>query len=313
LPRLEYFQNGVLLTGASGFLGSHIVNTLRGTYSSVTADADVRKKSVLQELAGAWRADIVLHLASKGTVLTPLDAVPELLDVAVDGLIHLLACFSPRVMILPSSCAVYGETGLTPVLPSVSPSPLSVYGLSKAVCERALGQWVTATGQTGIILRLGNLVGPGGRGLIGYLVDHAVRYPDGSTPARMRGGGRLVRDYVPIEYVVRVMLSLFGATWEPGRMYRFNVGSGKPRSNGQVAAIVQRTLRDRGISLDIHYDEQPGTGEARRALMNTRETEEHFGLRPPEESDIDNAIRRGVTFQLESAKLTLHRKFRAFC
>lgn len=300
---LEYFRNGVLLTGASGFLGSHIAKTLRETSPSVTADADVRNRGTLQELASAWPAEIILHMASKGTVLTPLEAIPELLDVAVDGLIHLLTCFSPRMVILPSSCAIYGETGLTPVLPSVPPSPLSVYGLSKVLSEYALAQWVNATGHTGIVLRLGNLVGPGGRGLTGYLVDHALRRPDGQPPARMRGGGRLVRDYVPIEYVVRVVQSLLSTTWKPGRSYCFNVGSGRPRSNGQVAAVVQHALREQGMELNIHYDEQPGTGEARCAVMNTRETEEQFGIPPPTESDIDNAIRRGVMFHLGNAKL----------
>ena len=300
---LEYFKNGVLLTGASGFLGSHLASALRGTYHSQAADADVRNKSALQELAAVWPSDVVLHLASKGTVLAPLDAFPEMLDVAVDGLVYLLTSFAPRLLVLPSSCAVYGDTGLSSVLPSAPSSPLSVYGLTKVICERVLCQWAATTTNTGIVLRLGNLIGAGGRGLIAYLVNHGVRYPEGYPPAEMRGGGQLVRDYVPIDYVVRVFQAVLRENWAPGRSYFFNVGTGKPRTNGQVAAGVQRALRDRGIVLNVHYDEQPGPGEARVAVMNTRETEERLALVAPTDAEIDEAIRDTVLFHLE-AKLT---------
>jgi len=303
LPQLEYFQNGVLLTGASGFLGGHLARALRGATSSRTAEADVRNKSALQELAAVWPADVVLHLASKGTVIAPLDAIPEMLDVAVDGLVHLLACFAPRMLVLPSSCAVYGDTGLSPVLPSAPTSPLSVYGLSKVISELVLCQWAATTGNTGIVLRLGNLIGPSGRGLISYLVNHGLRYPEGSPPAEMRCEGQLVRDYVPIAYVVRVFQALLRENWQPGQTYLFNVGTGKPRTNGQVAVAVQHALSERGVVLNVHYSQQPEKGEARLAVMNTRETDERLALTPPTDGEIDDAIRDAVLFHLESAKL----------
>jgi hypothetical protein len=55
--------------------------------------------------------------------------------------------------------------------------------------------------------------------------------------------------------------------------------------------------------LNVHYDEQPGPGEARVAVMNTRETEERLALVAPTDAEIDEAIRDTVLFHLE-AKLT---------
>ena len=302
MGRLEYFENRVLVTGASGSLGFHLVRAFREIHSSKTSNTDVRDSAALTRLAAHWPSDIIIHSAFKGTVHTSIAASPELLDVAIDGLVHLLAAFAPKLVILPSSCAVYGETGDTPALPSAAPNPLSIYGLSKVICERILSQWAAETGNTAILLRIGNLVGMGGRGLAAYLVNHAMRFPEGQPWANMRGGGRMVRDYVPITYVVRVLQAVISENWEPGRAYYFNVGSGKPRSNGQVAAVVQRTLQERGIALNIRFDDQPGPGEVRRAVLDTTSLEARLGLQPPSAEDVDAAIRDAVLFQLENSK-----------
>lgn len=303
MRRLEYFQNGVLLTGAAGFLGSHLANALRGLHPSKTADADVRDRSTLDRLAPKWPSNVVLHLASKGTVHTTLAESPEMMDVAVDGLVNLSGAFAPKLVVLSSSCAIYGETGNTPALPSRVPNPLSIYGLSKVISERILSQWAEETGNAAVVLRIGNLVGKGGRGLAAYLVNHGIRHPEGTPVAKMRGGGRMVRDFVPVDYVVRIFEAVIRENWEPGRLHCFNAGTGKPRTNGQLASVVQHTLRERGIELNIQFDEHTGPGEARCAVLDTSAVEERLGLTPPSESDIDEAIREAVLYQLEHANV----------
>ena len=294
MPRLAFFRNGILVSGSSGFLGSHVCAALEKVSGAEFASVDVRDVSALKRLQARWRPDTILHLASRGTVLTPLAGVPELLDVAVDGLLNLVSVFTPKKVILASSCAVYGDTQLRAAAASAPLNPVSVYGLSKVISERLLIQWAEETRNTAVILRMGNLVGRGGRGLIGYLASHAMRHPHGNPPARMRGAGRLVRDYVPIDYAVRVFERAIAAQWNPGEAHVLNVGSGEPRTNGQVAAIVQQTLREAGFPLQIHFEDLPGTGEAASIILDVRETSRRLGLDPPSNSEVTGAIREAV-------------------
>jgi UDP-glucose 4-epimerase len=303
LPGLAYFENGVLVTGSPGFLGSHICRALEKSCPSSFAAVDVRDAAALRALAERWRPEVILHLASTGIVLASLSSVPEILDVAADGLIHLLEVFAPKLVILPSSSSVYGNTAGAAASPSTPLNPLSIYGLSKVISERILRQWTEVAGGTAIVLRIGNLIGRGGRGgLLSFLVNHALRHPFGAPPAQMRGAGRMVRDYVPVDYAAKIFQAAIREEWEPGQAHIFNVGSGRPRTNEQVACAVQRTLKEYGLVLNVHFQERPGVGEASAVGLDTSATEERLGIKPLSESDVVQAIREAVLFYLEQAK-----------
>jgi nucleoside-diphosphate-sugar epimerase len=299
---MAFFGNGTLVTGSSGFLGSHVCAALEKDSRPEFASVDVRDASALAALAKRWRPEAILHLASRGAVLAPLGVLPDMFDVGVDGLLHLLRIFTPKKILFPSSCAVYGDTRMLAASPSAPLNPISVYGLSKVVGERILIQWAAETRNAAVLLRIGNLVGRGGRGLIAYLTSHALRYPNGNPPAGMRGAGRLVRDYVPVDYAARIFQAAINEEWDPGEAYVFNVGCGKPRTNGQVAAIVQQTLIESGITLNIDFHDQPGAGESPCAILDTQETQKRLGIEPPSESEVTQAIREMVHSSLDRAQ-----------
>jgi nucleoside-diphosphate-sugar epimerase len=302
---MAFFRSGILVSGSAGFLGSHLCAALEKNSEAEFASVDVCDVSSMAALATRWRPDVIVHLASRGTVLTPLDRVPEMLDVAVDGLLHLLRVFMPRKVILPSSCAVYGDTRMLAVSPSAPPNPMSIYGLGKILSERILQQWAEETRNTAVIFRIGNLVGRGSRGLVGYLTNHALRYPEGNPPAEMRGAGRMVRDYVPIDYAVRIFQQAISEEWQPGQICVLNLGSGRPRTNQQVAGVVQETLAESGIALKIHYQDEPAGGEAPTIVLDSQETVRRLGIDPPSEAEVTQAIREAVLSRrdkLQSAK-----------
>ena len=304
MPSMVFFPSGVLVSGSSGLLGSHICTALERDSRPEFARVDVRDVSALATLATRWRPDVILPLASKGTVLAPLGGLPEMLDVAVDGLLHLLRVFTPKKVIFPSSCAVYGDTQMMAASPSSPLNPISVYGLSKVISERVLQQWAAETRNTAVILRIGNLVGRGSRGLIGYLANHALRYPDGNPPAEMRGAGCMVRDFVPVDYVARVFEQAIGQKWNPGEAHILNVGSGKPRTNEQVASVVQQTLSKAGLALKIHFHDRSGAGEASTVVLDTQETVRRLGIDPPTGAEVTQAIREAVHYYLDRTQAT---------
>jgi nucleoside-diphosphate-sugar epimerase len=250
-------------------------------------------------MAGEVRT--LIHAAGAGVVLTDLDALPRMLDVSLDGLLTSVRVFQPRRVIYASTCAVYGRTperGADPDWPSVH--PLSVYAFSKAMTEKALEQWARQEGSEGVVLRIGNAVGPGCKGLIPYLVRHAVQWPEGDVPARMRGGGKIFRDYVPIERLVEVVRGAMGADLPAGSTAIFNVGAGRVMSNGEVAKVVVEWLSTQGYKLRIEYSPEPDPSEAPYCRLVTETTERTFGIDPLTQDDINEAIVGGAKMHLET-------------
>ncbi|HYR42806.1 MAG TPA: SDR family oxidoreductase, partial [Terriglobia bacterium] len=205
-----------------------------------------------------------------------------------------------QLVILPSSCAVYGNTGPEPAEPMrTKPSPLSIYGLSKVLAEQILTMWARDSGNTAMILRVGNVVGRGCGGLIPYLVHHAVRNQDPVVPARMRGAGRIVRDYVPVDYVSQAMLAAAEQRLPSGTALTLNVGSGEGMTNREVAEIVRAVLGLHGYVLTIEWQTEPAYGEALIALLDVKQTEQRLGLERPSRVSVHRVIEEAALHCLE--------------
>lgn len=246
-----------------------------------TLPADVTVRADVERLR-RWHCQTLIHLAAVGRVVTDLHDVPNLFNAALCGTVNLLQIIEPRTLVLASSCAIYGNTlkkGATPNWSNVH--AFGPYGLSKAALETTGRIWAEETGNSTVNLRLGNVIGRGCGGLISYLVRHAARYPDGSRPASMRGGGRIRRDYVPIEYVGEVIRAAANHKWKRGSTQVFNVGTGRGFTNGEIAEITQSLLSERGFSLRIDWRRDPAPGEAQDVRLDIRATTRKFGIEPP--------------------------------
>jgi nucleoside-diphosphate-sugar epimerase len=145
---------------------------------------------------------------------------------------------------------------------------------------------------------MGNVIGPGCRGLIPYLVKHAVRNPEGRIPAAMRGAGRIVRDYVPIEHIVDAWLCAMRTKLRGGSVLTLNVGSGRGLSNSEVAEEVREALAERGYRLELQFENVLGEGEARRAVLDVEATTRQFGLPPPDAGAVRDSIRQAAMYWL---------------
>jgi len=243
---------------------------------------------------------VLLHMAAAGTVITELNAIPRMFEVTLGGMLKSIDTFRPERVIYSSSCSVYGNSarvGGQPVWEDVR--PISSYGLSKAAAERTLHQWANQSGKTGIVLRLGNVIGWGCAGLITYLVRHAFRFPDGSVPASMRGEGKVFRDYVPVSHVVQVLEKSSTVKMTPGKSHVFNVGTGRTMSNGEVSVVVREWLATQGYKLNIVYTAEPAFGESWYAGLRTESMEEAFEVEPPPIEVVHDAIRDGSESFLE--------------
>jgi UDP-glucose 4-epimerase len=297
----------LLVTGSAGFIGSHLSTTIAdalGTgcrmfgidaapspcsFPGVAWQLDIRDRP--PPVAAIGKVSHVMHLAAVAEVEVPFNALEELTATNVMGTIALLEATSAERFIFASSSAVYGNAGDTPVRPGErSLAPVGAYGASKLLAEFAVREWASMSAASAFTLRLGNVVGTGCRGLVRYLVRHALLHPEGNVPARCRGGGRIVRDYVPVDHVTRCMLGTLRAPADSSEYIVLNVGSGRPCTNGQIAEIVVRVLRESGFRLQIDWEHPPLPGEASAVVLDVEETTRRLGLGAPGFDEVVAAV-----------------------
>jgi UDP-arabinose 4-epimerase len=298
----------IVVTGSSGFIGSHVCHllTAAGRRDVVGLDlqaesdaralrADVRCADHLRQIAAHLDPRTVIHLAAMAEVVIPFGELGELARTNVNGTINVLEALRPTRVVLASSSAVYGTSargGARARWRDIN--PLGAYGVSKVAAEIACRDWAAETGGSAVSLRFGNVIGKGCRGLIPYLVEHALRHPDGRQPAELRGDGSLLRDYVPIGHVTQAIMRAADLRVPPGRSIAFNVGSGRGLSNRAVATTVQRAVRRVGLNLTCDFNLPPAPGESLRLILDTTSTTRRLGLLPPTADEVIEAIEDAV-------------------
>jgi UDP-glucose 4-epimerase len=303
----------LLVTGAAGFIGSTLLGQAAPANISRTAgldkrrnprgegsfQADIRRRVELNRLPQLKGCRVLIHLAAEAEAITLWPDIGDLFDTNVTGLWNTLDVLKPRTVIFASTCAVYGNTARAAAEPLWSAvRPVGLYGSSKAAGELILRDWARERATSAVIFRFGNVVGPRCRGLIPYLVRHAVAHPDGREPARMRGLGKLVRDYVPVDQVVRTLLEAAGREWPAGSATIFNIGTGRATSNGAIARLVVDHLGTRGLPLPIRFDDPCGPGEARRAILDVTRTAGEFDVPVATVGDVRESVRASIDSHL---------------
>ena len=211
----------VLVTGGSGYIGSHTCVELieRGhevvvvdDYSNSRAAAlervrditgvmpvayrvDVRDETGLAEVFSRHRIDVVIHFAAKKSIPESIRMPLEYFDVNLAGTINLLKVmcrFDVRGLVYSSSCAIYGDATQEPLTESDPPGPTNPYAWSKWACEQVIEQSCRAHPDLAAIsLRYFNPIGAHPSGLLGEaptgtitnLMPHLAQVASGQTPA----------------------------------------------------------------------------------------------------------------------------------
>jgi dTDP-glucose 4,6-dehydratase len=174
----------VLVTGASGLVGSHLVPELEARGHEVAAaggrvDGDLAEPGVAEELLARHEPDITVHLAARvGRLAGERDPAGTIRDNAVAATLVARACAAAGVRFaLGSTSEVYGpggDGGLGEEAPAALPD--SVYGLSKLWAEQA----ALLSCPDALLLRLVMPYGPGvpplqGKAALVNMLDQARR------------------------------------------------------------------------------------------------------------------------------------------
>jgi UDP-glucose 4-epimerase len=285
-----------LITGAAGFLGSHLANRLvrenhhvRGIDDLSTGDPESLSPEVLftrgdvNDRPKLWTVlqgvDCVYHLAARVSVPESIIYPREYNAVNVNGTVALMEAMRDvgvRRVVFISSGAVYGNQEGQPVSENAVPFPGSPYAVSKLSAEyyvRTIGDlWGIET----VSLRVFNAYGPGQRlpashpPVIPNFLKQAIR---GGTIV-IHGDGSQTRDYVYLDDAICAMIS---AATAPGLdNLVINVGSGTETT---VREMVRLVLELTNSKAEVVYNPRTGTGVS-RTCADIRLAHEKLGYSP---------------------------------
>ncbi len=243
-----------LVTGASGFVGSHLVAHLRELGVDVVGSArgqrppgwlgewrrlDVRDGGEAEKVVGDVRPDVVFHLAGADRH-APLADLFDVYAVATQRLLAAIsrAAAGTRVIIAGSS-AEYGFAPASelPIAEQGALRPLTPYGVSKCA-QTLLALAAARAGADAVVTRTFNLVGPGEPAT---LVCGAFASQIAAREAGVEHGPLTVgnldseRDFLDVRDAVRAyaLTAMHGAT---GEIY--NVCSGTPTRISDVLRML---------------------------------------------------------------------------
>ena len=283
----------VLVTGGSGFLGSHLVRRIRQQGCSEiivprSRDCDLREKQSVVSLLERSRPDIIIHLAATVGGIGANQKHPGrfFYDNAIMG-IQLIEC-ARLLGVAKFVCAgtVCSYPKFTPVpfreeelwggYPEETNAP---YGLAKKMLLVQLQSYRKEYGFRGIYLIPVNLYGPRDNfdlessHVIPAIIRKCVEAQNrGEDKIVLWGTGDVSREFLYVEDAVRGILLAAEHYDKPDPV---NLGSGQEISIRELTCLIRELT---GFSGEIEWDSSKPNGQPRRCLDTTR-AEREFGFK----------------------------------
>ena len=239
-----------LVTGASGFVGRHLVPYLQkkgikvwASYHKTSFDfslpihwlrADLTRSEETLELVRQSRPDFVFHLAGQPVPAESWKDSLHTLKVNAEASVYLMegvARFAPQArVVLISTSQVYGMTFFDK--PRVSEKdlvqPLSPYAGSKALMEMAGLNFARRHQLKLVIARVFNQYGPGQRAnfVFSDFCRQIALIEKGKRPPILKVGAlSVVRDFIPVRDAVSAY-DVLARRGRPGEIYNVSMGKG---------------------------------------------------------------------------------------
>ncbi|MEV4673157.1 MULTISPECIES: NAD-dependent epimerase/dehydratase family protein [Actinomadura] len=282
-----------LVTGAAGFIGSHLVDRLLADGHEVIGVDDLSSGTNIRPGVEMWemdvadpalaekvavrRPEVICHLAAQVSVRVsvsdPLgDARTNVVGTA--NVLEAARAAGGRKVVVTSSCAVYGVPDALPVPADAELRPASPYAASKVAGEVYAGMYKQLHGIDFTTLTLANVYGPrqtpeGEAGVVSIFTDALLA----GRPTKVYGDGTQTRDYV---YVLDVVDAFARAAGEAGGGGRFNVGTGLQTTDRDLHTLVAEAA---GAPDDPEFA-PPRLGDLPAMSVDPAATREALGWEP---------------------------------
>jgi UDP-glucose 4-epimerase len=314
-----------LVTGAAGFIGSHLCDRLlaegkrvvgvddlsRGRIANLVEarsyggrftfyTMDVRAEGV-RTILERHQPEVVMHLAAQGSVARSIRE--PLLDASANvmGLLNLMegaaAAGVRKVVFASSGTSIYGEQRRIPIKETARKGsrPTSPFGVSKKVAEDYLAFYSRYRGVDFTALALANVYGPrqdpeGETGVVAVFAGRMLR----GQPPTVFGDGNQTRDYVFIDDAVHgLALAADGAS---GQL--LNVGTGLETSVNLVYRLLAEIT---GFAEPPAHGPLP-SGDILRSALDNELAAAELGWKPW--THLEDGLRETVAYLKETLERT---------
>ncbi|MCJ7816581.1 MAG: GDP-mannose 4,6-dehydratase [Candidatus Aenigmarchaeota archaeon] len=295
---MNWKGTNVLVTGATGFLGSWLTERLAGEGANVSVlvenectrkvcikhllgkldvvTGDVRDPETVRKMMGD--KDVIFHLAAVTQVIYAIRNPVETFDVNLKGTLNILECLRKNdhpFLVYMSTDKVYGEPSRLPIEADDPLSAKSPYDASKLAADRACYSYHKTYGTKLSIVRSSNIYGGREANELRAVPDF-VRSLIRSQPPVIRGSGRHERDFVYVGDVVNGLVSVAENSGKTnGEAFVF--GTGRPVSVYDLAKIA---IKASGLKLEPEVLGKPTPGEIDRQYISYKKAREFFGWQP---------------------------------
>jgi UDP-glucuronate 4-epimerase len=277
------------VTGAAGFVGSHLAETLleqghdvvgidcftdyydRALKEENARALDVRRLDLAVDELDFDGFDAVFHLAGQPGVRSFGDVFDLYLqrNVLASQRVFEAAALDGVRVVFASSSSVYGEPDTFPTPETADPRPLSPYGITKLAVEHLARAYAGSFGLDVVVLRYFNAFGPRQRPDMAF-TRIAFALAEG-RPFDLYGDGLQSRSFTYVSDVVAATIAALRAS-----SGTFNVGGGTEATMLETIAILER-LAGRRLDLRRH----PAVpGDQRRTLADTTRIRAELGWEP---------------------------------
>lgn len=311
-----------LVTGAAGFIGSHLTERLlRDGWTVVGVDsfdtfydpaikrrniagplshpafrlveADIRDKAAMEQ-AVEPETDVIVHLAARAGV-RPSIAEPALYaDVNINGTVTLLEAARMRGVpkfVFASSSSVYGNNKKVPFSESDNVDfPISPYAATKKAGELICHTYHHLYGLAVNCLRFFTVYGP--RQRPDLAIHKFARLIEDGKPIPVYGDGTMMRDFT---YIDDILNGVVAAVDRCTGYEIYNLGESQPIALGDLITEIEHALGKKAIRQRLPL--QPG--DVDRTYANVAKAQSQLGYRPS--TDIRTGLTRFVAWFRQEA------------
>ena len=297
----------ILVTGAAGFIGSHLCDRLIGQGSFVTGldnfdsfysrsikeanisdclsetkfklvEGDIRDAGCVERILKGDKIEIIVHLAAKAGIRPSLEDPLSYNDVNVMGTVVLLEGarkFGVEKFIFGSSSSVYGNNEKVPFAETDNVDlPISPYAATKKAGELICHTYNHLYGINVTCLRFFTVYGP--RQRPDLAIHKFVRLIEAGQAIPVFGDGSMRRDFTYIDDIIDGVVS---AIENCGGYEIYNLGESKPIRLDKLIGEIEKALGKKAVIDQLPI--QPGDVE--QTYADVTKAREELGYSPKTE------------------------------